>query len=140
DAVGRRPEGSLATQPSDDSFPGFDNYVGIPAANCSGCIGPSYKFTSADPTIGDFVVPSGPGSKFPKLDANGHPIPSSSSGLFCGYNSGSTTVSVTSGLLSASLPVTVEPGGIGRPCGTVFRPGVQQVIVVGGQGGTQVHT
>ena len=130
EAVARRPQASIATTPNDDSFPGIDQYVGIPASNCSGCIGPSYRFRSADPTIGNFVVPSGPGSIFPKLDSNGQAIPSASSGLFCGFNSGTTTISVTSGLLTASLPVTVDPGDIGRPCGTVFRPGVQRVIIV----------
>jgi hypothetical protein len=130
EAVGRRPAGSLATPPNDDGFPGFDNYVGIPSASCATCIGPSYKFSSSDPTIGDFVVPSGPGSRFPKLDSKGHPIASSTSGLFCGVNSGTTTISVTSGLLSSSLPVTVQVGDIGRPCGTVFRAGVGHVIVV----------
>jgi hypothetical protein len=130
EAVGRRPAGSLATPPNDDGFPGFDNYVGIPSASCASCVGPSYKFSSSDPTIGDFVVPSGPGSRFPKLDSKGHPIASSTSGLFCGFNSGTTTISVTSGLLSSSLPVTVQPGDIGRPCGTVFRAGVGHIIVV----------
>jgi hypothetical protein len=132
EAVGRRPVATLATMPNDDHFPGFDSYVGIPAASCATCIAPSYAFRSSDPTIGDFVVPSGPGSRFPKLDASGHPIASSTSGLFCAYNSGTTTVSVTSGLLSSSLPVTVQPGDIGRPCGTVYRAGVGRVIVVQG--------
>jgi hypothetical protein len=91
-------------------------------------VAPTYSFTSSDPTIGDFVVPSGPRSRFPKLDASGKPIPSSTSGLFCAYNSGSATVSVTTGLLRASLPVTVLPGGFGRPCGTVFRAGVGNIV------------
>jgi hypothetical protein len=66
----------------------------------------------------------------PKLDASGHPIHSSSSGLFCGYNSGSTTVSITAGLLSYSLPVTVQAGGFGPPCGTVYRAGVNPEVRV----------
>lgn len=130
-AVGRRPAGSLATPPQDPSFPGFDNYVAIPAASCAGCIGPSYAFRSSDPTVGNFVAPSGPGSPYPKLDASGRPIPSSSSGLFCAFNAGTTTVSVTSGLLTASLPVTVEAGNIGRPCGTVAGGSDRNVITVG---------
>jgi len=131
-AIGRRPAGSLATPPQDPSFPGFDNYVAIPAASCSGCVAPSYAFRSSDPTVGSFVAPSGPGSTFPKLDASGRPIPSSSSGLFCAYNAGTTTVSVTSGLLTASLPVRVESGEIGRPCGTVAGGTDRNVITVGG--------
>jgi hypothetical protein len=133
DAVGRRPPGTLATRFGEDQpFPGYDNYVDIPAPSCEErpCVQPSYAFRSSDPTIGDFVVPSAAGSQFPKLDASGHPIPSSDSGLFCAYNSGSTTVSITAGLLSYSLPVTVKAGGFGAPCGTVYRPGVGTVVIV----------
>jgi hypothetical protein len=118
-AIGRRPPGTVATSPADDSFPGFDQYVSIPASTCSGCIGPSYAFTSSDPVVGDFVVPSGPDSPFPKLDAHGKVTRSSTSGLFCAFNSGTTTVSVTSGMWTSSLPVTVRAGGFGPPCGTV---------------------
>jgi hypothetical protein len=109
-AIGRRPPGTV---------PSFYNYVSIPAPSCSGCVVPSYSFKSSIPGIGTFVMPSGPGSLFPLLDASGNPIPSSTSGLFCAYNAGTTTVSVTSGLLTSSLKVTVLPGDIGRPCGTV---------------------
>ena len=129
EAVGRRPAGSLATTPGDDTFPGIDSYVSIPAT-CSGCVAPSYAFTSSDPTIGDFVVPSGPGSRFPRLDASGRPTPSPTSGLFCAFNAGTTTISVTSGLLASSLPVQVRAGDIGRPCGTVFREGVGRTVFV----------
>jgi hypothetical protein len=127
-AIGRRPVATLAT--IDNTFPGYDSYVSIPSPNCAGCITPSYSFASSDPTIGDFVLPSGPGSLYPLLDNAGNPIPSASSGLFCAYNSGTTTVSVTAGGLSASLPVNVKPGDIGRPCGTVFRAGVQHVVKI----------
>jgi photosystem II stability/assembly factor-like uncharacterized protein len=139
ESIGRRPAGTLATTPfttapgnESEAFPGYDNYVEIPTPSCGArpCIAPSYAFHSSDPTIGEFVVPSGPGSPLPKLGSNGHPIPSSSSGLFCAYNSGTTTISVTAGLLSYSLPVTVNPGGFGSPCGTVYRPGVGTVVVV----------
>src|SRR5262249_22733013 len=95
---------------------------------CSGCVPPSYAFASSDPTIGDFVQPSAAGSRFPKLNSSGKPIASSQSGLFCGYNTGTTTITVTAGLLSASLPVTVRAGGFGRPCGTVSRRGVGRVL------------
>jgi photosystem II stability/assembly factor-like uncharacterized protein len=131
DAVGRRPVGTLP-ETSGSVTSGIDNYVGIPAPSCGSrpCMTPSYFFTSSDPTIGDFVVPSGPGSRFPRLDTFGRTTASMTSGLFCAYNTGTTTVSVTSGLLRASLPVTVRPGDIGRPCGTVFREGVGRVVVV----------
>jgi hypothetical protein len=139
EAIGRRPAGTLATTPfttapgnESEAFPGFDNYVEIPTPSCGArpCIAPSYAFHSSEPTIGEFVVPSGPGSPLPKLGSSGHPIPSASSGLFCAYNAGTTTISVTAGLLSYSLPVTVEPGGFGSPCGTVHRAGVGTVVVV----------
>ena len=129
EAVGRRPGGTLATTAGEpEAFPGYDNYVAIPAPSCGACVPPSYAFTSSDPTIGDFVEASGPGSPLPKLDASGHPIRSSASGLFCAYNSGSTTITITAGLLSYSLPVTVQPGGFGSPCGTVPGHGVRPVV------------
>jgi photosystem II stability/assembly factor-like uncharacterized protein len=140
EAVARRPPGTLATiagrseEPSEpgEPFPGYDNYVEIPAPSCGArpCVQPSYTFTSSDPTIGAFVEPSGPGSPLPKLGAGGHPVPSSTSNLFCAYNAGTTIVSITTGLLSYSLPVTVKPGGFGSPCGTVHRAGVGEVIRV----------
>ncbi len=140
EAIARRPPGTLATiagRPEESSepgepFPGYDNYVEIPAPSCGTrpCVEPSYTFTSSDPTIGAFVEPSGPGSPLPKLGADGHPIASSTSNLFCAYNAGTTVVSITTGLLSYSLPVTVRSGGFGSPCGTVYRPGVGEVIRV----------
>jgi photosystem II stability/assembly factor-like uncharacterized protein len=140
EAIARRPPGTLATiagrpeEPSEpgEPFPGYDNYVEIPAPSCGArpCVQPSYEFTSSEPTIGDFVEPSGPGSPLPKLGTNGHPIASATSNLFCAYNAGTTVVSITTGLLSYSLPVTVKPGGFGSPCGTVYRPGVGEVIRV----------
>jgi hypothetical protein len=130
-AIGRRPISSLATTPGNDSFPGFDSYVSIPVTGCGAtCVPPTYRFTSSDPTIGDFVVPSGSGSRVPLLDVNGKTTASRTSGLFCGFNGGTTTISVTAGLLTYSLPVTVEPGGFGPPCGTVFRQGVNPVVNV----------
>ncbi len=117
-AIGRRPAGSLPTSTQDAStLPGYDNYVEIPASGCSSCVTPTYKFTSSNPEIGTFVKASGPNSPYPALNASGHPIASSQSGLFCAFDGGTTTVTVTAGLESASLPVTVEPGGYGSPCG-----------------------
>jgi hypothetical protein len=131
-AIARRPRGSLATTrgntgSSFENLLGFDNYVQIPTPSCSTgvtCIQPDYSFTSSDPTIGDFVQPSGPGSRIPRTSSKGRTTASAASGLFCAFNSGTTTVSVTVGLLTASLPVTVRPGGFGRPCGTVARAAV----------------
>ncbi len=128
-AVGARPPGTLAP----GTNPGYENYVTIPASSCSGCIAPSYAFKSSISGIGNFVQPAGPGSLLPLLNPNGDPIASSSSGLFCAFNAGTTIVSITSGLLTASLPVTVEPGGFGQPCGTVnFPPDIIIQTVPGG--------
>ncbi|HKD93343.1 MAG TPA: Ig-like domain-containing protein, partial [Gaiellaceae bacterium] len=67
--IGRRPVGSLATTPNNDTFPGFDNYVTIPASGlCSGCTPPAYVFASSNPSVGDFVTPSGSSSAFPFID------------------------------------------------------------------------
>jgi hypothetical protein len=133
-AIARRPAATIATTPSDPTFPGYSQYVSIPASSCSTCIGPSYSFKSSNTVVGDFVVPSGPGSPYPKLNPQGKTTPSSKSGLFCAFNSGTTTVSVTSGLLTASLPVTVQAGhGFGPPCGTVPGGTITKTITVGGE-------
>jgi hypothetical protein len=130
-AVGERPAGTLPANVQQSNPQGFANYVSIPASSCSSCVSPSYSFTSSNTGVGNFVAPSGPGSPYPKLDSSGKPIPSSSSGLFCAFNAGQTTVSVTSGLLTDSLTVTVEPGQIGQPCGTVVYPPDDYVTVPG---------
>jgi hypothetical protein len=126
--IGRRPSATIATTPTDQNFPGYPQYVGIPSSVPAGGIGPSYSFQSSDPVVGDFVVASAPGSPYPKLNGQGKPTHSSTSGLFCAFNSGTTMVSVTSGLLTSSLPVTVQTGGFGPPCGTV--PGGTSATVI----------
>ncbi len=130
-AVGQRPPGTIPSVAEEQSgAQGFANYVAIPSSSCSSCIAPSYSFTSSNTAVGNFVAPSAPGSQFPKLNASDRPIASSSSGLFCAFNAGQTTVSVTSGLLSASLTVTVQPGNIGAPCGSVPDIATEHVITV----------
>ena len=131
EAIARRPPGSLATVEEETPLaPGYENYVAMPVPGCSQCVSPAYAFTSSEPAVGQFVEPSGPGSPFPKLNGTGHPIPSSTSGLFCAYNSGTTIVSITTGLLTYSLPVTVEAGGFGPPCGTVPYAAANPVITI----------
>ena len=129
-AVGRRPAGTLPGNTSGDNPAGIANYVAIPPSSCSSCVKPSYAFTSSDPAIGDFVAPSGPGSQFPALNSSGHPVHSAGSGLFCGFNAGTTTVSVTSGLETSSLTVSVRAGPIGQPCGSVAGGGGTNVITI----------
>lgn len=134
EAIGRRPASTIATTPFDSSFPGYSQYVGIPASTCSGCIAPTYTFKSSNPVVGNFVAPTASGSSYPKLTPEGKTTPSSQSGLFCAFNSGTTTVTVTAGLMSASLPVTVKAGAFGPPCGTV--PGGVDTNVITLNGGT----
>ncbi|MGO8906108.1 MAG: hypothetical protein ACLQMH_10845 [Solirubrobacteraceae bacterium] len=124
EAVARRPfggtafiEGSLRPEP----------YVTLPETctgpNCARFIEPSYTFTSSNPEIGNFVeretsnletnplaVRQGPDEK---------PIPDAHSGLFCAFNPGTTTVTITTGGLSYSEQVTVQGGSVEQPCGTV---------------------
>jgi hypothetical protein len=65
------------------------------------------------------------------INENGEVVPRAQSALFCAYNPGSTTVKISAGGLSSSLPVTVRDGSVERPCGTVpsheVRAGVAQV-------------
>jgi len=102
-----------------------DPYIPIPA-NCVGTacsIGlfPEYTFSSSRPDRGDFVQPNlaSPDPHAVLLGANGKPIHDSQSGLLCAYNAGTTIVTISSGGLSFSLPVTIQAGSVRQPCGTV---------------------
>ena len=122
-ALARRPRAGNRSQNEVDS-PDTDPYIPIPSncigTNCGEGIFPEYSFSSSNPTIGNFVQPN-LASAQPNavlLDSQGEPIPDPSSGLFCAYNAGTTTVTISSGGLSASLPVTIRAGSVRRPCGT----------------------
>jgi hypothetical protein len=100
-------------------------YVPIPetckGAHCGAFIAPDYTFHSSNPEIGDFVAPE-PASSSPRAilqGAGGKPVPDEHSGLFCAYNPGTTTVSITTGGLTYSEQVTVQAGSVEQPCGTV---------------------
>lgn len=54
-----------------------------------------------------------------QLNEKGEVVPREDSGLFCAYNAGTTTVTITTGGLSYSEPVTVQAGSVEYPCGTV---------------------
>ena len=54
-------------------------------------------------------------------DPKGEPVleeGAAKSGLFCALNRGVTTVTISAGGLSASLPVEVQAGSVRQPCGT----------------------
>ncbi len=102
-----------------------DPYTVLPetcfGSACSEFIKPAYTFSSSNPKIGDFVEHD-PNSTNPRQvlqDASGKPIPDPTSGLFCAYNPGTTTVSISSGGFSYSQSVTVQQGSVQQPCGTV---------------------
>jgi hypothetical protein len=93
------------------------------------CQGPScayevpidYTFSSSNPDIGNFVAHD-PTSSNPRqvlLGENKLPINDSHSGLFCAFNEGTTVISITTGGLTYSEPVTVQGGSVEYPCGTV---------------------
>jgi hypothetical protein len=121
----------LARRPraGNDSRPGAikpetDLYVPIPAecvgTACASAILPTYSFSSSRPDIGDFVEQNLALSRTTmQLDPSGSTIADEASPLFCAFNAGTTVVTISAGGLSASLPVTVQPGSVRRPCGTV---------------------
>jgi len=89
-------------------------------AGCSTKLSPEYSFYSSDPDIGDFVRqdPQSTNLRKPFLDRNDKPVTDSTSGLFCAFNAGTTTVTVSAGGLAYSQTVRVLPGSVQRPCGT----------------------
>ena len=100
-------------------------YVPIPAtclgADCGQFIAPAYTFSSSHPDIGNFVEPD-PNSTNPRAvlqGAGGKPVPDSHSGVFCAFNSGTTTVSIRTGGLTYSEQITIQAGSVEQPCGTV---------------------
>jgi hypothetical protein len=58
-------------------------------------------------------------SKGEPVNEKGEVVSSEGSGLFCAYNEGTTTVSITTGGLTYSEPVKVLGGSVQYPCGTV---------------------
>ena len=101
-----------------------DPYVPVPetcvGSACGAFIEPSYTFHSSNEEIGDFVQPeSARGNRAVLQGPDGKPIHDEHSGLFCAYNPGTTTVSLTTGGLTFSEQVTVQAGSVEQPCGTV---------------------
>jgi hypothetical protein len=104
---------------------GAEPYDPVPfnclGANCADAVPIDYTFSSSNPDIGDFVAhdPTSANPRQTLLGANRLPISDSQSGLFCAFNSGTTTVSITTGGLTYSEPVAVQAGSVEYPCGTV---------------------
>jgi hypothetical protein len=124
-ALARRPHAGMGCH-FDSGFCSFvpDPYVSIPTTcqgpNCSSGIFPEYTFTSSNPDIGNFVEPDpdSPEGDTVLQGPSGKPILDEHSGLFCAFNAGTTTVTIHTGGLSASVPVTVLSGSVVQPCGT----------------------
>ncbi|HVR05866.1 MAG TPA: hypothetical protein VMS02_07470 [Solirubrobacteraceae bacterium] len=66
-----------------------------------------------------------PGGRFTEnsrgqpVNEKGETLSAADSGLFCPYNEGTTTITIATGGLSYSMPVTVQGGSVEYPCGTV---------------------
>ncbi len=138
DGLARRPRaGGLALNNLDESQ--VDPYIPIPSEcvgrECASGLFPEYSFSSSNPDIGEFVERNleSPDPHAVKQNSKGEPTPDEQSGLFCAYNAGTTVITISASGLSASLPVTVEPGSVRQPCGTQplkERPAVQQQAAV----------
>jgi hypothetical protein len=132
EALARRPEAGFSC--GGNEAPRFcesvkpDPYVEIPAhcvnqGVCATQLLPEYRFSSSRPDIANFVKqdPASSNLRAVLLNAEGRPEPDPTSGLLCAFNSGTTTVSIETGGLSYSVPVTIQKGSVARPCGTVPR-------------------
>jgi hypothetical protein len=126
EALARLPDsGRAANGAGGRTFRGPKPYEPIPfdceGPNCADAIATDYTFTSSNPDIGDFVAhdPTSTNPRQVELGPNKLPVPDPSSGIFCAFNAGTTTVSITAGGLTYSEPVTVLGGSVLYPCGTV---------------------
>jgi hypothetical protein len=125
--LARRPRGGVATLKNGGNNitqEAPDPYTPIPESclgtNCSQFIAPAYTFTSSDPEVGQFVEQN-PTSTNPRAvrQVDGKPVTDPDSGLLCAFNAGTTTVTLSTGGLSYAEQVTVQPGSVEQPCGTV---------------------
>jgi hypothetical protein len=127
EALARRPPAGVAIGSSTEGEAplGPDPYDKIPfdcqGANCANEVPTEYTFTSSNPDIGNFVehASASANQREVQLGANKLPVADPHSGLFCAFNEGTTTVSVTTGGLTYSEPVRVLGGSVQYPCGTV---------------------
>jgi hypothetical protein len=129
EALARRPPQGIQVHQSPEStgasLVGAEPYDPIPfnclGQNCANAIPTEYTFSSSDPEVGNFVAhdPTSANPRQVLLGANKLPVANSQSGLFCAFLPGTTTVSITTGGLTYSEPVTVQAGSVEYPCGTV---------------------
>jgi hypothetical protein len=131
-ALARRPRAGNRAPNTSVSFE-TDPYIPIPSncvgTKCNNGLFPEYKFSSSRTDIGNFVKRDlTSADPHAVLLEHGEPVADPSSGLFCAFNSGTTIVTISAGGLSSSLPVTVQPGSVRRPCGTTLssEPSAQQ--------------
>jgi hypothetical protein len=126
--LARRPQAGISC--SGNNAPEFcntvkpDPYLQVPArclrASCASELLPEYEFKSSRPDIANFVKvdPTSPNPRAVFLEPNGKPVADPTSGLLCAFNAGQTTVSITAGGFTYSIPITVQKGSVQRPCGT----------------------
>ena len=137
DGLARRPRAGNLGEVSEGNSAQVqvDQYIPIPEeciGECATGLFPEYTFSSSDPEVGQFVehnkaaaeeplavLQNAKGEAIPDEPEPGRPLSEPQSGLFCAYNAGTTTVTISAGGLSYSLPVTVQAGSVRQPCGTV---------------------
>jgi hypothetical protein len=123
-ALARRPRAGNRSARGGTEHPETDPYIPIPSecvgTQCANGLLPEYEFISSEPRFGKFVEPNlnSAEKNAVLLNSKEEPIVDKKSGLFCALNPGTTIVTIKAGGLSASLPVTVQPGSVRRPCGT----------------------
>jgi hypothetical protein len=127
DGLARRPLGGeeYIGGPAGSEQEAPDPYTTLPetclGSDCDEFIPPVYTFKSSNPQVGNFVEHD-PNSTNPMQvlqNGNGVPIADPSSGLFCAFNPGTTTITIAAGGMSYSEPVTILGGSVEEPCGTV---------------------
>jgi hypothetical protein len=132
--LARRPRAGNRS-PNGQVSPETDPYIPLPSicvgTNCNTGLLPEYTFSSSRPDIGNFVKQNigAAGAEPTVLLEHEKPVADPTSGLFCAYNAGTTIVTISAGGFSSSLPVTVQPGSVRRPCGTTLlatEPSAQQ--------------
>jgi hypothetical protein len=134
EGLARRPRAGCRAAEAEQTQCAEDQYTPIPSlcavSGCQTAVLPEYEFESSNKEVGRFVERNTASTDLHAVfqNAKGEPIPDErepgkpptvQSGLLCAFNPGTTTVTIRAGGLSSSLPVTVQPGSVRQPCGTV---------------------